>query len=176
MERVLLLGSPGVGKSTFARAVAAKTGLQIIYLDRYYNDASLCYETDIAAWEAMIRVKMQENSWIMDGNYSSTIVERIARADTVILFDYPRWQAFLGLLRRRIEYHTKVRVDMPVGWRERFDLKFFKYVWNYKPKYPTGRLAAAIRVCPPEKLIVFKNPRDAAQYLVRIPDIKKPRR
>ena len=165
MQRVLILGSPGLGKSTFARKLSAKTGLPIIYLDRYYNDSSLGYEHDINAWEDMIHTRMREKRWIMDGNYSSTITERIERADIVILFDYPRWRAFLGLLRRRIEYHTATRVDMPDGWRERFGWKFTKYVWSYSRRFPTGKLAAALRVCPAEKLVVFRSPKDPKEYL-----------
>ena len=168
MQRVLLLGSPGLGKSTFARKLAKKTALPIIYLDRYFNDSSLGFEHDIDAWEAMVHARMQERAWIMDGNYSSTITERIVRADTVILFDYPWRQAMLGILRRRFEYHSKNRIDMPDGWRERFSWDFTKYVWNYHKKYATGKLAAALRVCPPKKLVIFKNSKQADAYLANL--------
>lgn len=165
MKRVLLLGSPGAGKSTFARKLASLISLPVIHLDRYYNDASLGYADDTEAWEQMVKLRMAQPEWIMDGNYSSTIAARIERADIVFLFQYARWRAFLGLLRRRIEYHSKVREDMPDGWRERVDFGFLRFVWDFNKHYVTSKLAAAMKDCPPEKIVIFKNPRDVQRYL-----------
>ncbi len=37
MKRVIVIGSPGAGKSTFARKLKDKTGLPLYYLDRIFH-------------------------------------------------------------------------------------------------------------------------------------------
>ena len=36
MQRILIIGNCGAGKSTFARALAEKTGLPLVHLDKLY--------------------------------------------------------------------------------------------------------------------------------------------
>jgi adenylate kinase family enzyme len=168
MKRVLIVGSPGMGKSTFARALAGKTGLPIIYLDKYYNDAKLGYIDDDLRWNAFIKTTISADSWIMDGNYSSSIDMRMKRADVIFVFDYRRWRAFQGLVRRRIEYHSKVRVDMPEGWQERLDWQFMKFVWDYEKRRKISKLSLKLTKAELGEVVTFKGPRDAKAYLEKI--------
>jgi adenylate kinase family enzyme len=165
MKRVLLVGSPGTGKSTFARKLAAKKGLPVIHLDRYYNDAKLGYANDEPKWNKFIEATIARETWIIDGNYSGSMGIRMRRADTIIVFEYPRWRAFLGLARRRIEYHNKVRPDMPDGWRERVDFGFLKFVWNFNVHYKVSKLYVKLEATDQNKIVRFSNPKDAQRYL-----------
>ncbi len=83
MKRVTILGSPGTGKTTFAKQLAAKTGLPLIHLDLLYHDKTKDYYSDEAAWQKTVKKLLQQDSWIMDGNYNSTLAERVGKADTV---------------------------------------------------------------------------------------------
>ncbi len=88
MRRVLVLGSPGAGKSTFARALAALTGLPLIHLDAHYHLPGW-QEPDPAEWDARLDGLIAGGTWIIDGNFGSSLDRRLARADTAILLDYP---------------------------------------------------------------------------------------
>lgn len=165
MKRVLLVGSPGAGKSTFARKLSLITGLPIIHLDRYYNDKKLGYVDDEVKWTAFIAQLIAEDEWIIDGNYSGSLEMRLARADRVFVFEYPRWRALLGLARRRLEYHTNVRTDMPDGWRERLDLRFLIYVWKFRKRYKTSKSYSVLSKVDPQKIVTFKRPADVRAYL-----------
>ena len=124
-NRVLILGCPGSGKSTFARALAARTGLPLIHLDSVWWRADGSHisrdEFDRALSELLAGEK-----WIMDGDYSRTYEVRLRAADTVIFLDYPEDVCMAGIVGRLGEE----RPDMP--WTESaLDPELVAMVKNY---------------------------------------------
>jgi adenylate kinase family enzyme len=168
MKRVLVIGCPGAGKTTFAIELAKLTGLPLIHLDYYYHDKTKDYynERNKPAWLAKVRDLMEGDKWIMDGNYSSTFAERFKKADTIIFFDFPRRTRILGIFKRRLQYRNKARQDMPLDWDERIRWDFFKFVWNFEQYRP--RIINVIDSDSSKKLLVFKNRADANLYLGKL--------
>lgn len=164
MKRVLIIGCPGAGKTTFSKKLAQKTGLPLIHLDFYYHDKNFDYETNRPAWHKRVLELIKGKEWIIDGNYSSTFPERFEMADTIIWFDFPRHLRLAGILKRRWEFMgAKKRTDMPDTWRENINWEFFKFVWsfeNYRPK-----IMDVINQKASKKIIIFKKRRDAQNFL-----------
>ena len=124
-NRIIVLGCPGSGKSTFARALAARTGLPLIHLDSVWWRADGSHisrdEFDRALSELLAGEK-----WIMDGDYSRTYEVRLRAADTVIFLDYPEDVCMAGIVGRVGEE----RPDMP--WTEStLDPELVAMVKNY---------------------------------------------
>ena len=124
-NRIIVLGCPGSGKSTFARALAARTGLPLIHLDSVWWRADGSHisrdEFDRALAELLAGEK-----WIIDGDYSRTYEVRLRAADTVIFLDYPEDVCMDGI-RARV---GQPRPDMP--WTERaLDPELVALVQNY---------------------------------------------
>ena len=124
-NRIIVLGCPGSGKSTFARALAARTGLPLIHLDSVWWRADGSHisrdEFDRALAELLAGEK-----WIIDGDYSRTYEVRLRAADTVIFFDYPEDVCMAGIVGRLGEE----RPDMP--WTESaLDPELVAMVKNY---------------------------------------------
>ena len=82
MKRVIVIGCPGSGKSTFARALHDKTGLPLHHLDMMYWNAD---KTTVPkeVFRARLAELLTEDAWIIDGNYGSTMETRMAACDTV---------------------------------------------------------------------------------------------
>src|SRR5271170_5147145 len=98
-RRILVDGMMGSGKSTFARALAARTDLPVIHLDAHYWQPGWERPSN-DAWRDRQRVLLAGDSWIIEGNYKETLALRLVRADTVISLDTPWWLcAFRALLR-----------------------------------------------------------------------------
>ena len=95
MQRVLVIGISGAGKSTFSRALANTTGLPLIHLDKEFWQPGWV-QTPRPEWRAKVGELAARERWIMDGNYDSSLDLRLPRADTVLWFDYP----MLRCLRR----------------------------------------------------------------------------
>jgi adenylate kinase family enzyme len=142
MQRVVVLGCAGAGKSTLATRLAAITGLPLVPLDRAFWRPGW-QEPPRAEWRHTVAGLCQAPAWIMDGNYSGTLDIRLARADTAIWLDYPRHVCLRRALWRAAATHGRVRPDMAEGCPERFDLEFLRYVWNFNARY-RPRLVAAL--------------------------------
>jgi adenylate kinase family enzyme len=130
MRRVLVIGCSGAGKSTFARRLAAVLALPVVHLDRCYWRPQWQMPGK-QQWRAVVAELAAAPEWIMDGNYSSTFDLRMPRADTVIWLDFSRVICMRRVLWRTFKGYGRTRPDLPEDCREHFDLKFFRYVWNF---------------------------------------------
>ena len=54
MKKVLVIGSGGAGKSTFARRLSKKTGLEVIHLDQLYWKPNWV-ETPKDEWQEIVK-------------------------------------------------------------------------------------------------------------------------
>jgi adenylate kinase family enzyme len=130
MERVLVIGSPGAGKSTLAAAIARLTGLPLVHLDRLHWKPGWV-ESGREEFEAKVRDVVARPRWVIDGNYGGTLPLRLTRADTVIDLDLPRWQCVLGILRRAVQHRGRTRSDMAEGCPEQLNLEFLIYTIRF---------------------------------------------
>jgi adenylate kinase family enzyme len=89
-HRVHVDGMMGSGKSAFARALAARTGLPVIHLDLHYWKPGWVRPSD-DEWRERQRTLLAGAVWIIDGNYNETLPLRLERADTVVFLDTPWW-------------------------------------------------------------------------------------
>lgn len=92
MQRVMIVGCPGAGKTTVAKRLAVVTGLPLVHLDfHYWQSGWVRTESDV--WAEKVETFAAQPRWIIDGNYGGTLEPRIARADTVIHLDFPTTSA-----------------------------------------------------------------------------------
>ncbi len=103
-RRVVVTGPAGAGKSTFARALSARTGLPVIVLDLHFWKPGWREPTG-EEWRDSQRRLLAGDGWIAEGNYPATLDLRLARADTVVFLDTAwwlcAWRALVRGVRRR---------------------------------------------------------------------------
>ncbi|PCG84214.1 hypothetical protein CIB93_20580 [Streptomyces sp. WZ.A104] len=87
-RRILLLGSPGSGKTTLARTLGAATGLPVRHLDDEYWGAGWTRPSH-EEWCARLDGLTGADRWIIDGNHLRTLGQRAPHADLVVLLDVP---------------------------------------------------------------------------------------
>jgi adenylate kinase family enzyme len=128
MERVAVIGSPGSGKTTFSKALSERTHVDVTHLDHVYWRPGWV-ETPVEHWRELHGALIEAETWIIDGAYISTLAARLARADTVIVFDVGRLRCLARALRRTLRNYGRV-VQAP-GCPERFDAEFLRYIWIF---------------------------------------------
>jgi adenylate kinase family enzyme len=165
MQRVLVIGPCGAGKSTLARALGARLGLPVFHMDQL-NWQPGWVESSKDEIRARLRDILAADRWLIDGNYGGTLVPRLKRADTVIYLDYPIGLCLARVLRRIWVYRGRTRPDMTEGCPERFDLAFLWYLirWNSGPR---PRTEATLRGHE-GKVIRLKSPAALDQWMATL--------
>lgn len=111
MKRVIIIGSGGAGKSTLARRLGEKTGIEVIHLDMLYWKPGWV-KTGKEEWCEIVRQATEKESWIMDGNFGGTFEMRAEAADTIIFLEISRLVCLYRVLKRLFFYRNTQRPDM----------------------------------------------------------------
>ena len=158
MKKIIVIGCPGSGKSTFARVLHNKTGIPLYHLDMMYWNADRTTVEKSVFLERLSDV-LEKDEWIIDGNYGATMELRISACDTVIFLDYPPRVCLDGIKERR----GKPRSDMP--WIEtEEDAEFIEFVKNYNEQQKP-KVLELFKKYSDKNIIIFKSREQADSFL-----------
>lgn len=132
MKKIAILGISGSGKSTFANKLGIALGREIIHLDKEYWTKDWKKKFSHEGWIEHQNKLMNNEQWIIDGNYSSTIDTRIAQADTIIFFDFPKYRSIIRVLKRL--FKNKKPFDKEDGTKEKVQWELIRYILKYPRK------------------------------------------
>lgn len=164
MNKVLVLGGCGSGKTTFSEQLSELTSLPIIHLDQHFF-APGWKEPKTEDWEKKVGQLCQQEQWIMDGNYGGTLDIRLGHADTVIYLDNGTASNLYRVIKRLIKYYGKIRPNMALGCEERFDLEFIFYVFHFNRVKKPSILRRVEKYIQTDRFYMLKNDRDKIKFL-----------
>ena len=159
MNKVLVIGSPGAGKSTFARRLRDLTGLPLYYLDRLWHKPD---KTTVPreAFDAALRDILKRDQWIIDGNYRRTLEPRLKASDTVFFLDYPVEVCLAGAAERI----GKRREELPFV-EEEFDEEFRQQILNFPADTRPAVCELLDKYRADTRVVVFRSREEAETYL-----------
>jgi adenylate kinase family enzyme len=164
MRRVLVIGSGGAGKSVVSTRLGEVLGLPVIHLDQLYWKSGWI-ETEKAQWAEIVRETIAREAWILDGNYSGTLAERLEACDTVVFLDLPRVVCLWRVLVRTVRHYGAARPDMPDGCPERFTIPFFVWIWTYPSRSRRKVLSLLATSRDTKNVIHLRTRREVASFL-----------
>ena len=129
VHRIVVVGCGGSGKTVLARHVGESLDIPVVHLDALFYDENWrpCGRSEFAARQERA---VAARSWVMDGNYASTLPIRLRAADTVVFLDLPAWRCLVGVVRRRLRYRGGQRRGD--GVFDRISWSFIAYIWGYR--------------------------------------------
>ena len=158
MKKIIVIGCPGSGKSTFSKALHKITDIPLFHLDMMNWNADKTTVSKAVFRERLEEV-LQKDEWIIDGNYGSTMEFRMKECDTVIFLDYPLDVCLDGIKERR----GKKRSDMP--WIEtEEDAEFTRFIINYNTE-SRPRVIELLEKYSDKKVYIFRNRAEAEAFL-----------
>jgi adenylate kinase family enzyme len=134
MKKIMIIGPSGAGKTTLAQQLAKRLNLPVYHLDTFFwaeNWKQANYEQFIQKQYEIV----DQDRWVIDGNFRHTLSIRLVEADTVIFLDIGRWRCLYRVIKRNLIYYGRTRSDFPAGCVARFDKKFFLFlrdIWQWK--------------------------------------------
>lgn len=158
MKKIIVIGCPGSGKTTFSEKLRDKMGLPLFYLDAIWHKPD---KTHISREKYDMRLSeiLDLDSWIIDGNYSRTIEKRIKACDTVILFDLPVSVCLDGAISRL----GKERYDMP--WIDKeLDPRLKKEIEDF-PNKNLPVIYALLEKYSDRNIVIFKSREETDIFL-----------
>ncbi len=168
MKRVLIIGSSGSGKSTLARQLGARLELPVIHLDRHYWHPGWV-GTPHTEWQKTVARLIARDTWIMDGNYRSTMQMRLDAADSVVFLDLPPWICALRAIKRRIQYRNRPRPDIADGCKEPlFDpqlFQFIRHVLSYPDRAKPHVMKQLAGIANEKHVVLLQSTKDVNNFL-----------
>lgn len=172
-SRVLFYGVTGSGKSSAARAYAARTGLP-----EYSADDDIGW---LPGWEQPSTETQRETAariagqdqWVLDSAYGVWRDLVVPRAELIVGLDYPRWLSLLRLVRRSVR-RVLARENVCNGNRETFRRLFAKdsiIAWHFRSFTRKRRVMRELQGSSgPSEVIIFRRPRELEAWLRELPD------
>lgn len=161
MKRVIVIGCPGSGKTTFAEKLNKCTGLPLYYLDAIWHKPD---KTHISRDEFDERISeiFATDKWIIDGNYKRTIEMRLKECDTVFLFDLPTNVCLQGAIERIGKGHY----DLP--WIEtELDSEFKQFIEDFSKDTLPYIYELLDKYKDKKQVIVFESRQEADMFIER---------
>lgn len=156
INRISVIGGPGTGKSTLANNIGRELNLPICHLDGIHHLENWQVR-DSEERDKIILEKINEEKWVIDGTYKSTLEARIKKSDMVIFLNYSTTARVKGVLSRYLKNKGKEKPEIP-GCKERMNWEFLKLVITWKK----GRINIINEVLEKNKdkeIIIFRNRR-----------------
>lgn len=162
MLKIIIIGSPGSGKSTFARKLRDITNLPLYYLDMLWHKKD---RTNISREEFDEKLEkiLKKDKWIIDGNYQRTIEMRLKECDTVFLMDYPLEVCLSGAEERV----GKKREDLP--WiEEKVDEEFKQIIVDFSKNKLPQIYKLLEKYQKNKNIVIFKSREKADNYIKKM--------
>ena len=162
MKKIIVIGCPGSGKSTFSKALHKLTKIPLYHLDMLFWNAD---KTTVEKSVFLDRLfKITENGeWIIDGNYGSTMELRMQKCDTVIFLDYPVDVCLDGIKERK----GKPRSDMPWIEDDEDDAEFLEFIKNYNAQ-SRPKVIELLKKYSHKDIYIFSDRLQAEEFLNQI--------
>jgi adenylate kinase family enzyme len=172
MNKIVIIGSPGAGKSRLARELGSIYNIKVYHLDRLFwlpGWKEKPRDTRIDILQDIVR----ERQWVIDGTYLNTSELHLETADTIIFLGIPRLVCLWRLMKRHQVFDGRSRRDIPMGCKDKLTLFLILKVLGF-PFQSRRELHQRLRNYNSKQIFWFHSTREVEDFLsLQIPQANK---
>jgi adenylate kinase family enzyme len=158
MNRIMIIGCGGSGKSFLARKLGQSLSLPVYHLDRIFWKKGWVESERAPFLESQQRI-LSTHRWIVDGNFGGTMELRFKHADTIIFLDLSTAVCLWSVVKRRFQYRNQARPDMTEGNNERLDSAFLRWIFSFRRIYRSKILSRLQSLIDHKKIVILTTRR-----------------
>jgi len=167
-QRIVILGTTGSGKTTLAKRLSKKLGIPHVELDALYWNPNWV-ETEVKPFREKIKNALDQETWVVDGNYSKGRDLIWPKAQTVIWLNY----SFFTILRqicKRTFANSKAKKELWPGCPETFHKQLLTkdsiFVWFLRSYWKKRRtIPEYLKEYPDLRVIRVRSPKELDEKL-----------
>jgi len=156
VQRIIIIGSGGAGKSTLARHLGADLGIPVHHLDQLYWKPGWV-ESAPQEFAAKQEAILSQPSWVIDGNFGGTMELRLRAAETIIFLDLPTSACLWSATRRYFQYRNRTRPDMTEGNLEKLDWDYLWWILSYRSVRRPAVMARLKKLGAEQQVVVLRS-------------------
>ena len=154
MNKIILIGCPGSGKSTLSFKMEEILKYPVLHLDKIYHIDNEKHITRDELKQQVFEFASKYDKWIIDGNYMSTLDQRIGLCDTIIYLDFPTEVCVQNVIDRSKKERTK---DMAEGFNNsKLNQEFVDWVQKFNNEQ-RPIIYEKLQDVKNKKIIILKN-------------------
>ena len=164
MDRIVIIGSSGAGKTTMAKKLGPRLGLKVYHLDRFFWQPDWRRKPDDTRIDILQNL-VRQSRWVIEGSYLSSSELHLIAADTIIFLDIPPLICFYRRIKRHREYQGHPARDLPLGSRDMLTLPVLLHILFF-PFRVRKKLEDKLSKFPPEKVVRLYSTKDVETFLI----------
>ncbi|KIC42508.1 ATPase AAA [Ruegeria sp. ANG-R] len=142
-QRIVIVGPSNSGKSTLAVSIAKKLSLRAVHLDQLRHMPNTNWlERPDEEFARLHNTAIMNEGWVMEGNYSGLLPQRLDRASGIILLNSNVWLRYVRYLKRTLK-NNGVRAGHLEGSQDKLSWKMTN--WIIKTRNKAARYEKIVR-------------------------------
>ena len=167
MEKIVIIGSPGAGKSTLAQELGRLLNIKVVHLDRVFWQRGWKEKPRETRIDILQGLVCKKKWWIIEGTYLGSSKPRLEAADTIIFLDIPPLLCLWRIVMRHFKYNKCSRRDIPEGCTDRLSLINVLKVLAF-PFRGRRELEEKLQRFPPEKVLRLNSAKEVDNFLTQV--------
>jgi adenylate kinase family enzyme len=166
LNRIVVIGPPGAGKSTVALRLGKLLGIDVFHLDELYWQRGAPPRPE--EWVALESELIARERWILDGNYSRTLPARLEAADAVVFLDFSTARCLFRFVRRRLAHRTGSIPGMAADRRPYVNVGVLRQIATFRTDHRPSILQALSALSKGRRIVILRTPRSVRRFLLDV--------